>query len=245
MNKNSEVICNFLICPNVCSLYQFSDQQNVRSLYYLITIKFIIVKCINTKKLILEKTLKLMIEKQNYIVSIREISTETGIAIGGIYHYFSNKKEIYDEITERYIINYVKFDMDKLREINGNAKEKIHDALAEMVKQKQSGIEIETIDDVDYRIVVDVLTANGFAYENSQEIYHDVINELNEFLTEIIEEGQKNRQIRQDLPTEDIAESLLRMYMGIQYEWLIFANDDINLIFEKDFDRTWRAIECQ
>ena len=57
-----------------------------------------------TKKLIFEKALKLMIEKQNPIVSIRQISDATWVATGGIYHYFSSKEEIYNEITERYCI---------------------------------------------------------------------------------------------------------------------------------------------
>ena len=197
----------------------------------------------NTKKLILEKTLKLMIEKKNSIVSIREISDVSGIAIGGIYHYFSNKKEIYDEIIERYFINYIYFDMDKLREINGNSKEKIHDVMAEMFKQKQIGIEIDTIDDVDYRIVGDVLTSNGFTYENSQEIYKEVVKELKEFFTEIVEEGQENRQIRQDLPTEDIVESLIRMYLGIQYQWDIYWIDDMVSAFEDNFDLEWEKIK--
>ncbi|MBQ9160564.1 MAG: TetR/AcrR family transcriptional regulator [Methanobrevibacter sp.] len=197
----------------------------------------------NTKKLILEKTLKLMIEKQNSLVSIREISAETGMAIGGIYHYFSNKEEIYNEITERYFINYINFDMDKLREINGNSKEKIHDAMAEMFKQKQTGMEFETIDDVDYRIIMDVLTSNGFTYENSQEIYKGVIKELMEFFTEIVEEGQENRQIRQDLPTEDIVESLIRMYLGIQYQWDIYWIDDMVSTFEDNFDLEWEKIK--
>ncbi|MBQ7929160.1 MAG: helix-turn-helix transcriptional regulator, partial [Methanobrevibacter sp.] len=96
-----------------------------------------------------------MIKKQNYLVSIRQISDATGIATGGIYHHFSNKEEIYNEITERYFINYVSFDMDKLRQIKGNTKEKIHDVMTEIIKQKQTGIEIETIEDVDYRIILD------------------------------------------------------------------------------------------
>ena len=50
----------------------------------------------NTKQLILETTLKLMIENKNSIISIREISNASGIAIGGIYHHFSNKEEIYN-----------------------------------------------------------------------------------------------------------------------------------------------------
>ena len=48
----------------------------------------------NTKQLILETTLKLMIEKQNSIISIREINTTTRISTGGIYHHFSNKEDI-------------------------------------------------------------------------------------------------------------------------------------------------------
>ena len=196
----------------------------------------------NTKQLILEKTLKLMIKKQNYLVSIRQISDATGIATGGIYHHFSNKEEIYNEITERYFINYVSFDMGKLRQIKGNTKEKIHDVMTEIIKQKQTGIEIETIEDVDYRIILDILTANGFAYENSQEICQDVIKELKEFFTEIIVEGQNNRQIRQDLPTEDIAESLLLMYLGIQYQWEIYWIDDMISTFEENFDLEWENI---
>lgn len=197
----------------------------------------------NTKKLILEKTLKLMIEKQNSIVSIREISDATGIAIGGIYHYFSSKEEIYNEITEKYFINYIKFDMGKLRQIKGNTKEKIHDIMVEMFKQKQIRIKIETIDDVDYRIIGDVLTSKGFTYENSHEIYKEVLKELKEFFTEIIDEGQENRQIRQDLPTEDIAKSLINMYLGIQYQWDIYWIDDMVSAFEDNFDLEWEKIK--
>ena len=150
----------------------------------------------DTKELILEKTLKLMIEKQNSHVSIREIQNATGINTGGIYYYFSNKDEIFNEITEKYYINYyIRFNIDKLKQINGNAKEKIHNILAEILKQRQTGIKIESIDDeTDYRSILTILTANVFAYENSQKIYNDSLKEVKEFFTEIIEEGQKTEK---------------------------------------------------
>ena len=104
-----------------------------------------------------------MIENQDSIISIRQISNASGIAIGGIYHHFSNKEEIYDKITERYYINYYKFDFDRLRQIKGNAKEKIHDVMAEIFSQKETGIKIESIgDEIDYRDILSILTANGF-----------------------------------------------------------------------------------
>ena len=198
----------------------------------------------DTKELILEKTLKLMIEKENSLISIREISTATGIATGGIYHYFSNKDEIYKEITEIYYINYYKFNIDELSQIKGNAKEKIHDTMAEIVKQKQTEIEIESIDDeIDYRSILLVLTGNAFLYENSKELWRSVLEELKAFFTEIIKEGQKNREIRQDLPPEDIAESLIIMYMGIQYKWEVYFIDDMLSSFEDNFNLEWEKIK--
>ena len=197
----------------------------------------------NTKQLILESTLKLMIENHNSIISIRQISNASGIAIGGIYHHFSNKEEIYDEITERYYINFYKFDFDRLHQINGNAKEKIHDSIAEIFKQKETGIEIESIDDeMDYRDILLVLTANGATYENYDELTQDLIKEVREFLTGIIREGQKNREIRQDFTAEDIADSLIVMYMGILYKWEIYLIDDMLSEFEDNFNLEWEKI---
>ena len=197
----------------------------------------------NTRQLILEKTLKLMIEKQNSIISIREISAASGIATGGIYHHFSNKEEIYNEITERYYLNFYKFNIDELRQINGNSKEKIHDVMVEIFKEKQSGIKIESIDEeIDYRIILAILTAKGFVHENFQELSQSLLNELKEFFTEIVEEGQKNRQIRQDYSTKDIVDSLIIMYMGIAYKWESYIIDDMIFVFEDNFDLQWEKI---
>lgn len=197
----------------------------------------------NTRELILETTLKLMIENHNSIISIRQISNASGIAIGGIYHHFSNKEEIYNEIIEKYYINYYKFDIDQLRQIKGNAKEKIHNVMAEIFKQKETGIPIESIDDeIDYRSVLLVLSGNGFAYEKTMELSQSLIKESREFLTEIIREGQENREIRQDFSAEDIAESLIIMYMGIQYRWEVHLIEDMTPTFEDNFNLEWEKI---
>ena len=230
-NRTFILYINFLTLPNV------------RSLHHLITMIYKIITCMDTKQLILEKTLKLMIEKENSLISIREISDATGIAIGGIYHHFSNKDEIYDEIIERYVINYFKFDMDKLRQINGNAKEKIHDVLVEIFKQKETGIEIESIDDeIDYRDILSVLTSKGFVYENTLVSVQSALKELGELFTEIIKEGQKNMEIRKDFSAEDIVESLIIMYWGIQYKWEMYMFDDMISVFEDIFNLEWEKI---
>ena len=198
----------------------------------------------NNRELILEKTLKLMIEKHNSNVSINEIKKTTGITAGGIYYYFSSKEEIYNEITERYLLNYIKFDIDKLTQIKGNAKEKIHDIMVEIIKQKQNGIKMKLIDtDIDYRTILNILTAKGFAYENSLQFYHNVLKELKAFFIELIDECQKNKEIRLDFTSKDIAESLIIMYMGIQYKWELYYIDDMISDFEDNFDIEWEKIK--
>ena len=65
------------------------------------------------------------------------------------------------------------------------------------------------------------------------------------FLTGLVEDGKRQNEIRQDFSTKSIVESLYVMYMGIQGFWLSFPNDDIDFMFEKNFDMAWQAIECQ
>ena len=65
------------------------------------------------------------------------------------------------------------------------------------------------------------------------------------FLAGLVEEGKRQNEIRKDFSTKNIVESLFIMYMGIQYFWLTFANDNTDLTFEKNFDITWQAIKCQ
>ena len=140
-------------------------------------------------------------------------------------------------------MNYYRFNIDKLRQIEGNAKEKIHDVMAEICKQKETGIMIESFEDeIDYRSVLLVLTGNGFAYENYMELTRSILKDLTEFLTDIIEEGQKNREIRQDYSTDDIVESLIIMYMGIQYKWEVLLIDDMTSDFEDNFNLEWEKI---
>ena len=115
--------------------------------------------------------------------------------------------------------------------------------MAEIFRQKETGIKIESIDgDIDYRSLLLVLTGEVFAYENYAELSHCILKEFKDFFTEIIEEGQKNREIRQDLSTEDIVESLIIMYMGIQYKWEVYLIDDMIQDFEDNFNLEWEKI---
>jgi len=199
----------------------------------------------NTKDLILEKTLKLILEKGTIDISISEIRNATGLTTGGIYYHFSDKSGIFEAILQKYMVDYIKINFDKII-LEGSSKNRLHDTLFYILHHYINGVEIKIINEkINYRDVILLLTATGYGEDRVNSIVSQTGNDIRMFLTELIEDGKKQNEIRHDFSTEKIVESLVILFMGIQYSWLIFANDDTDLIFEKNFDMTWQAIASE
>jgi AcrR family transcriptional regulator len=197
----------------------------------------------NTKDLILEKTLKLILDKGTIDISISEIRNSTELTTGGIYYHFSDKSDIFEAILQKYMVDYIKIDFDKII-LEGSSREKIHDSLRYILNHFINGVEIKSINEkINYRDVMLLLTATGYAEDDVNSIISQMGKDIRIFLTGLVEDGKRQNEIRQDFPTENIVESLFTMYMGIQSFWLTFSNDNIDFIFEKNFDITWQAIE--
>ena len=199
----------------------------------------------NTKDLIVEKTLKLILEKGTIDISISEIRNCTGLTTGGIYYHFSDKSEIFEAIIQKYMVDYIKVDFDKIP-LEGSTKDRIHDTFIYILNHIINGVEIENIDEkINYESIILLLTPAGYAHDDVNMAISQLGNDIRKFLTDIVEDGKRQNEIRKDFATENIVESLYTLYMGVQGYWLTFANDDINLMFEKNFDIAWQAIECQ
>ena len=199
----------------------------------------------NTKDLILEKTLEIILEKSTVDISIRDIQNATGLGIGGIYYHFSDKNELFEAILKKYMVDYIKIDFDKII-LEGSSRDKIHDSLFYILHHFINGVEIESIDEkINYREVILLLTATGYAENEVNSVVSQTEKDIKLFLTDLVEEGKIQNEIRKDFSTKNIVESLYNMYMGVQYYWIIFAIEDINLVFDKNFNLTWQAIECE
>ena len=143
------------------------------------------------------------------------------------------------------MIDYIKIDFDKIP-LEGSSKDRIHDALLYILHHFINGVEIESINEkINYGTVLILLTATGYADDEVNRIILQTGNDIGIFLTDLVEEGKRQNEIRQDFSTKNIAETLYIMYMGVQCFWLDFPNEDIDLLFEKNFEMTWQAIECQ
>ena len=199
----------------------------------------------NTKDMIVEKTLKLILEKSTIDISISEIRNATGLPTGSIYYHFSDKNDIFEAIMQKYMVDYIKIDFDKIP-LEGPSNNSIHDALLYILHHFINGVEIKSIDEkINYGDVILLLTGTGYVEDDVIRIVLQTGRDIKIFLTALVEDGKRQNEIRHDFSTENIVESLVIMYMGIQYSWLICANDDTDFIFEKSFDTTWTAIKYQ
>ena len=199
----------------------------------------------NTKDLIVEKTLKLILEKGTIDISIRDIQKCTGLTTGGIYYHFSDKNDIFEAIMQKYMVDYIKIDFDKIP-LEGSTKERIHDGLLYILHHFTDGVEIESINEkINYGTVLILLTATGYADDEVNRTISQIGDDIGIFLTDLVEDGKRKNEIRHDFSTKNIAETLYIMYMGVQCFWLDFPNEDIDSLFEKNFDMTWQAIEWQ
>ena len=124
----------------------------------------------NTKELILEKTLKLILDKGTIDISISEIRNATGLTTGGIYYHFSDKSDIFEAIIQKYMVDYVKIDFDKII-LEGSSKDKIHDTLSYILNHFINGVEIKSINEnINYSDVILLLTATGYAEDEVNNI---------------------------------------------------------------------------
>jgi len=199
----------------------------------------------NTKDIIVEKTLKLILDKGTTDISISEIRNSTKLTTGGIYYHFSDKQEIFEAIIQKYMIDYIKINFDEII-LEGSSKKKIHDTLLYMLHHFIEGVKIESINEkINYNSVLYLLTSTGYFEDELSNILLQTGKDIKIFLTNLVEEGKKQNEIRDDFSTEKITQTLLTMYMGIQSFWVTFANDNTDIMFEKNFDITWKTIKCQ
>ena len=200
----------------------------------------------NTKDWILEKTLELILEKGTIDISISEIRNVTGLTTGGIYYHFSDKNDIFDAILQKYMVEYIKIDFDKIL-LEGSSKDRIHDTLFYILYHFINGVEFESSNKkINFNDMLLLLTATG--HDNDYEVNRIIAQtgkDIEIFLTNLVEDGKRQNEIRKDFQTKNIVQSLYIMYMGIQSLWLYYPTMDFNLIFEKNFDLTWQTIKSQ
>lgn len=157
-----------------------------------------------TKKLIFNKALELLEEKDFEKITVRDIVKKANVSIGTFYHYYSTKLDVYYEtyiIADEYFETVVKPNINQLT----NTREKL-----ELFFDYYARYNSEITD----------LTLTQILYNSANKCF-DRNSEIGmiPLLISILQEGLDANLIKSDKSAEEIAQFLMISIRGQVYHW--------------------------
>ena len=157
-----------------------------------------------TKKLIFNKALELLEEKDFEKITVRDIVKKANVSIGTFYHYYSTKLDVYYEtyiIADEYFETVVKTSINELTD----TREKI-----ELFFDYYARYNSEITD----------LTLTQILYNSANKCFDRNSNiGMIPILTSILQEGLDANIIKSDKSAEEIAQFLMISIRGQVYHW--------------------------
>lgn len=164
-----------------------------------------------TKQKILDIALKLLSERGFDQMQVNQICKLAEISVGAFYHHFSSKEDIivetYKEVDE-YFIHHV---IPSLKDLE------VRERIIEYV-----GLQAKYASDKGFELISQLYKSQIFS---GSSFFISAGRALPQGLKEIVEEGQQNNQIRNDLSADYITNQLLRYARGIIYDWCVHKGE--------------------
>lgn len=177
---------------------------------------------IATKLKIIQISTDLFKQKGFETVKIQEICEKAEISVGAFYHHFKSKNEI---------INTGYAQVDLL--VKERLSSKIFNShIEKIISLLSEGCEVLT--DLGYLFVSDV-------YKNllhiDEKYSFDPTRYVNLEIKSAINLAKENKELREDISTEDLSETLLRISRGVIFDWCLHQGN-YNLKEKMIFDST-------
>lgn len=190
-------------------------------------------KKIESKEIILKAARRYFQEKGFDNTSIEDISEEADISKSTFFNYFESKESLLYEIAEGEIKKIEIFITEKLNN-NLSAKEKIYMVMELMVEDTAPFLTITKRVMEAISLISDEKTSPIMKIEN--------------ILTNLIEEGQKNGEIKTNYSAADIAAVIAGSYYMAFFKWIFndekFSSDD-KAQFVSLLDITFKGISTE
>lgn len=166
-------------------------------------------RALESRKLLFETALSLILEKGFNQVHIEDIAREAGTSVGLFYKYFKSKDEVVVE-------HYKKID-DVYLEAYQNLEQSIS-STEKLVKVLEAGFKFSEELGKEF---LGVLFTNQFGLKG--DIHYVMSNQrvINQIVHEIVQEGQGTGEFRTDLDLDTIVSMIFRCYTGSYFEWTL------------------------
>lgn len=167
-----------------------------------------------SKKKILDKAFNLFINRSYDAVSMKDIQDAAQISRGAIYHHFSSKEEIYEDVLQEYLIPY----FETYSTITVNSDCTLMEAIQTAVKARQS--HITTLKDIvpfklaDFYFFKFIYQASEYSPSFKEKINLLTEKEFNSWRS-IIQGAMRKGEIRSDIDIDSVAQWFIISPMGL------------------------------
>ncbi len=135
------------------------------------------------------KSLRLLLDEKNFSsITTAEIAKTAGVTEGLIYKYFKDKRDLLYQVLEEHFKKFLSQTEKDLKGVNG--------ALEKLKVFLMSGLQSYANHRVFARIVILEVRNSPDYYESEA---YQLVRKYNQIILEIIEEGMKNGEIRDDV----------------------------------------------
>jgi len=176
---------------------------------------------------------ELMEQKEFNAITTAEIARNAGVTEALIYKYFKDKRDLLHQVLSEFIEDFHKQTINDLRGIKG--------ALNKIRKLIWTHFHVYSTNRVFARILlVEVRNHQDFFISNAYNLVRDYSN----ILLNIIEEGIRNSEIRDDIPAKMMRQSILGSIEHICLTRVIFGREiDPDSLTEDLCNVTFSGIE--
>lgn len=184
------------------------------------------LQAINTRKKILDVSMKLIEEYGFDNVTIDSIITRSSVSVGAFYHYFGSKNEILIEIFKE-IDDYYE------NVVNPNLKMKnSHEQICQFF-----GYYADFVMGKGLVFIKQLYTTNNKIFTQNERFMPSLLHKL-------IKEGQVRNEISNESSSEEIRDFLLMFVRGVVFNWCLHdGNFDLRQAVSNDVMRILRIFE--
>ncbi|MCD7973384.1 MAG: TetR/AcrR family transcriptional regulator [Candidatus Azobacteroides sp.] len=191
----------------------------------------------DTKKQILQIAFGLFLKKSYKEVSLNEIVEEAGLTKGAFYHYYRSKEELFEAVV-KYFYNHGL--ITDFRNFPRTSLKEFYSTYLKLLEDPSNTGDLEEGD------------TNLFLF------LHEASRRVNDFLsihiaqrkkeiwawTEIIETAKRKKEIKSDIPDEQIANMFINLSDGISMNRAFINKDGITSLKElqRDWDNLYRLL---
>lgn len=166
-------------------------------------------QAIETRNKIFNVTINLFNKMDFNEVTIRKICKESNVSVGTFYLYFKSKQEILYEIYKKADEIFEKTDIISMEDLNSFEK------IIKLVKIQMDTFKIFQFntDLVKELYIYQLHSDNNYFFSEERAFFIK--------LNLVVEEGQNNKEIRNDMLSKNITWRILRFMRGMIFDWLI------------------------